>query len=803
VKRPLSLRSLLLCLTGIAIVVVTLSGLAIDLHERSFAATQRLSEQSARRAEAAVPLLLDSIVTGDLARATRVLETLNEDQTWSAVTLYDGPGGRVLVDATPSRAQPAPVPAWVRSLLPVRVQSHHVPLEAGPVVAGTLVVTPSLESLEAERWKEIRAMLAVTGALLATLLCLVHVILARGLHPIRILGETAARFGQGDLSVRMPETRFREVSTTVQAFNSMADSLERALHEARTHQRRLEALLEVSGELARDQSLPSVLARIGDACCRLVSTDSVGFRLVEGDELVVVGTGGDGREVLLTPRLRIGQSLSGVVAATGQPLLAWDPGNDPRVLPAHAQAMRRLGYRAFLGVPARIGDRVVGVLNLLTCRPEGFTPEDVQIASAFAAHAAVVIENNRLLHETQRAYEELTQTQGQLEQVQKMEAIGRLAGGVAHDFNNLLTVILGRAELTRAQLRPEDPLHRNVDLIHRTAGRAAELTRQLLAFSRKQVLEPVVLDLSAVTMDMRDMLRRMIGEDITLVTTLDPGLGCVQADRGQIEQVILNLVVNARDAMPHGGRLTLETRNVLLGAPEARRLPGIRPGPAVILAVSDTGVGIPREILDRAFEPFFTTKEPGKGTGLGLAMVYGIVKQSGGDIEVESTPGAGTTFRVYLPLVDAAAPAAEREPGAAAARGSETILLVEDEEAVRELARDILEVNGYTVLEATNAGEALLACERHPGPIHLMLTDVVMPRFGGPELAERLTPTRPEMRVLYMSGYTDDAIVRQGALTPDSALVQKPFTPAVLARRVRERLDGGARPGEAAPAARA
>jgi CheY-like chemotaxis protein len=382
-----------------------------------------------------------------------------------------------------------------------------------------------------------------------------------------------------------------------------------------------------------------------------------------------------------------------------------------------------------------------------------------------------------------------------------MDAIGRLAGGVAHDFNNLLTVILGRAELTRALLRPEDPLRRNIDLIHRTAARAAELTRQLLAFSRKQVLELVVLDLNAVAADMQDMLQRMIGEDITLVTMLDPMLGRVQADRSQIEQVILNLVVNARDAMPHGGRLTLETVNVAPSRDTAHSM-GLRPGPSVMLSVSDTGVGIPRALQDRIFEPFFTTKEQGKGTGLGLATVYGIVKQSGGDIEVDSAPGRGTRFRIYLPVVDALEPYPEREPaGGAPMRGSETVLLVEDEEAVRELARDILESHGYTVLEATNGGEALLACERHAGPIHLLLTDVVMPRLSGRELAERIGPMRPEMRVMYMSGYTDDAIIRHGVLDADTVLLQKPFTADVLARRVRERLDGAAHATEAAPVA--
>jgi signal transduction histidine kinase/ActR/RegA family two-component response regulator len=421
------------------------------------------------------------------------------------------------------------------------------------------------------------------------------------------------------------------------------------------------------------------------------------------------------------------------------------------------------------------------------------------IATALAAHAAVAVENRRLLLESRRAYDELAETQGQLEQIQKMDAIGRLAGGVAHDFNNLLTVILGRTEILLEPLPPEDPMRRGIELIRRTAGRAAELTRQLLAFSRKQVLEPVVLDLNTVATEMKDMLGRLIGEDIALLTTPSPGLGRVKADRGQIEQVLMNLAVNARDAMPQGGRLILETAEVELDEEYARRHVGARPGPHVMLAVSDTGTGIPREIRSQIFEPFFTTKEPGKGTGLGLATVYGIVKQSGGYIEVESEPGRGTTFRIYLPRFDAPSAAGDRGPRPAAATGgTETILLVEDEEGVRELARDILRANGYTVLEARNGPEALLICERHQGPLDLLLTDVVMPRMSGRELAERLAPLRPDLRVLYMSGYTDDAVIRHGVLGAGTAFLQKPFTPAVLVQRVRETLDTAPEPAAAA-----
>ena len=785
-----SLRTLLLGLSSVAIVTVTLGGLAVNLRDRSTAAQVRLSEQTERLATAAGPLLLDSLVVGDLARAEQTLRNLNMESVWSRVLLYESDGRRVIFDASPADVRRSRAPRWLKQLVPVTLPEHRVPIAAAPVVYGVLAVTPSVESLENELWTEVRTMIAVTGVLLVTLLGLTHVILLVGLRPVRALADSATRLGHGDLTARMPETKLAEMRPTVRAFNSMAASLEQALHEARTRQTRLESLVEISSELSRMQPLDSLLGRIAEACGRLVKTDWVGFRLVDGDELVVAGTLEGGTEMPVRRRLKIGESLAGQVAATGRPLLLRDPASHPSMLPEHAQAMRRLGYHGMLTVPARVGDRVVGVLSFLTRREEGFSTEDLAIATAFASHAAVALENSRLLHESRRAYDELAPTQGQLEQAQKMAASGRLAGGVAHDFNNLLTVILGRTDILLTQIKAEDPLRRGIALIQRTAGRAAELTKQLLAFSRKQVLEAVVLDLGVVTTDMKEMLARLIGEDIALVTNLAATLGHVKADRGQIEQVVMNLAINARDAMPQGGQLVVETANADLDDEYVRRNVGSRPGPHVMLAVSDSGVGIPRELQRHIFEPFFTTKEQGKGTGLGLATVYGIVKQSGGYIEVDSEPGRGTTFRIYLPRVDSASPAAERSPRAAAPTGgTETILLVEDEDGVRELARDILRSSGYTVLEGRNGAEGLLLGERHQGALDLLLTDVVMPRMSGRELAERMVSLRPELSVLYMSGYTDDAVIRHGVLGSDTAFLQKPFTPAALVQRVRETLD--------------
>jgi PAS domain S-box-containing protein len=379
----------------------------------------------------------------------------------------------------------------------------------------------------------------------------------------------------------------------------------------------------------------------------------------------------------------------------------------------------------------------------------------------------------------------------QLLQAQKMESVGRLAGGVAHDFNNLLTVITGAADLAAAGLREGDPLLAELQEIRRAAERAASLTRQLLAFSRRQIFQPRVLNLNDVLADMAPMLRRLLGEDIVLTIAAAPGLGNARVDPAQLNQVIMNLVVNSRDAMPKGGALTLETANVELDEAYARHHVGVTPGSYVMLAVTDTGTGMDEATRRRVFEPFFTTKEPGRGTGLGLSTVYGIVKQSGGNVWVYSEPGVGTTFKIYLPRV--AAPVDAVRPAAASRRGgSETILVVEDEPELRAVTRRMLERAGYRVLAAGTAEEALRAAERHHEPIHLLVTDVVMPALRGPELAARLAALHPETRVLYVSGYAANAIVHQGVLDPGTEFLSKPYDAATLTERVRQVLD---RPG--------
>jgi signal transduction histidine kinase/ActR/RegA family two-component response regulator len=395
------------------------------------------------------------------------------------------------------------------------------------------------------------------------------------------------------------------------------------------------------------------------------------------------------------------------------------------------------------------------------------------------------------------ALEALRNTEKQLVQSQKLEAVGRLAGGISHDFNNLLTVILGYSDITLRQLRNDHPLRRNLEEIVRASERAAALTRQLLAFSRKQVMQPKVFDVNTVVTELEKMLRRMIGEDVELRVSLQSDLGNIKADPVQLEQVLMNLVVNGRDAMPKGGKLSIETTNVYLDESYARDHVSVEPGHYVMLAISDTGVGMDAETRQRIFEPFFTTKAPGKGTGLGLSMVYGIVRQSGGNIWVYSEEGRGTTFKIYFPRVTETAEEYKRAAATVPVpKGSETILLVEDADWVRKLARQVLEGAGYRVLEASSADAAISMCEtsNNGTRIDLLLTDVVMPGMSGDDMSKRVLVKRPNLPVLYMSGYTDDAIVQHGVLEPGINFIQKPFSPDALALKVREVLDARSQP---------
>jgi signal transduction histidine kinase/DNA-binding response OmpR family regulator len=476
-------------------------------------------------------------------------------------------------------------------------------------------------------------------------------------------------------------------------------------------------------------------------------------------------------------RLRHGVGIAGRSWVAGVP--EWIDDLSGRMTPARAAAADALGLRTATVVPATATGGINGAVVLFhrsTTRPG---EEALRLGSEVSARVGLFLERARNAEALQRA-------EGQLRQAQKMEAVGRLAGGIAHDFNNLLTVIGGHAQILVDDLPAGSDERREAEAIAAAADRAAGLTAGLLAFSRKQVVHPRVLDLTEVIRSMSELLRRILGENVAVTVQTAPGLGRVRADASQIEQVIMNLAVNALDAMPDGGRLTLALANAEIEASAPETLP---PGGYVVLAVSDTGVGMDAATRARVFEPFFTTKPVGKGTGLGLSTVYGIVTHSGGDIWVESEPGKGTTFRIYLPRTEAASESAARVSAPALPRGTETLLLVEDEDAVRRLAASVLGKLGYTVLEAPDADEALELFAAHEGPLDLLVTDVVMPGWSGPRLADRLRALRSGLRVLYVSGYSDEGLDDETASTPNTGFLAKPYTGPVLARIVRELLD--------------
>jgi len=604
------------------------------------------------------------------------------------------------------------------------------------------------EIAETRRQLGLLAVLVMAGAGLASAL------VARRIgRPVRQLAAGAVAIARGELDQRVEPTTSDEIGQLAVAFNDMAGQL-RSQRAALVEQRT--ALEAAHADLRQHYAELSDLKSY---------TDNILNSLVNG----IVTLDLDGRVVTLN---EAAETLLGCRPGTarGRPVdEVFD--HAPEVAGILQGAVqRRMGSTATVTLPGRAGGFVPVEITAATLKGSG--GQDLGVV-------AIVRDLTAVRH-----------LEAQLRQAQKMEAVGRLAGGVAHDFNNLLTVITGRSQLLLLKLPPESPLHRDIELIEETAHRASALTRQLLAFSRKQILQPRVVDLNEVVRGMEAMLGRLIAEDIQLTTRLEPTAGCVRADPAQIEQMIVNLIVNARDAMPLGGQLTIETSRVELDQASAHRQVGVRPGPYVRLVVRDTGVGMDAVTKAHLFEPFFTTKGPGKGTGLGLATVYGIVTQSGGVIGVESEPGQGAVFTIDLPRAEAPAePRPEPARPLLAAQGSETVLLVEDEAAVRGLARDILERQGYTVLEAVNGDEALRIGRDHRGPIHLLVTDVVMPHMGGRELADRLTAGRRETKVLYVSGYTDDAILRQGVSQTGMAFLEKPFTAAVLAARVREVLD--------------
>jgi len=575
------------------------------------------------------------------------------------------------------------------------------------------------------------------------------------LRPVNRLSNTTKRLADGDLTVRVgPPYDKGEIGRVAQAFDQMAESLERRESERR---RAEDALQRSQARLQLQIDRMPIGCIMWDPDFRVTSWNPAAEKIFG-----------------FTAEEMMGKHPYGLIV--------------PKEVQSHVDSI----WQRLLGGDSTahsVNDNMTKDGRTITCE---WSNTPIKEADGTVLGVLSMVQD---ITERKRAEEEKVTLQEQLRQSQKMEAIGSLAGGVAHDFNNLLTIIKGNSQLSLMELKAGDPLRENIEQVEKAADRAAALTRQLLAFSRRQVLETKVLDLNTILRDLDKMLRRVIGEDIELVTLLAENLGTVKADPGQIEQVVMNLAVNARDAMLKGGKLTIETANVDLDEVYARSHVAVTPGRYVMLSVSDTGVGMPPEVKEHIFEPFFTTKEKGKGTGLGLSTVHGIVKQSGGNIWVYSEPGQGTAFKIYLPRVDelpeeAGEKVVQKElPG-----GGETILVVEDEEKVRQVTVQILTKNGYTVLEASHGDEARQICEQHGGPIHLIMTDVVLPGMNGRELAECLVSSRPGAKVLYMSGYTDNAIVHHGVLDKGVNFIQKPFTIDGLTKKVRKVLGKDPKP---------
>ena len=574
----------------------------------------------------------------------------------------------------------------------------------------------------------------------------------------------------------------------------MFSAFVRDITDRRRAERRLASQYAVTRVLAEavtlDEAVPKIIQAIGESlewelgnfwrvdrqagvlrCAGVWNAEAL------GSAEFVLGT----REQSFKP----GVGLPGRIWETGRP--AWIPdvvadGNFPRL-----ETAVKAGLHGAFAFPIRVGGEVEGVIEFFSRYVQ---KPDEELLTMMADVGLKIGQ----FGERTRAEEALHRAEAQLRQAQKMEAVGRLAGGVAHDFNNLLTVIRGYSELIMHRLAPGDPSLPDIGEVKKAADRAAGLTGQLLAFSRRQFVAPKIIDLNTIVLNMDGMLRRLIGEDlIELYTDLESPLWSIRADAGQIEQVIMNLAVNARDAMPTGGRMTIETRNLAIGTESRYGTVILEKGAYVMLALKDSGHGMSEEVQAHLFEPFFTTKETGKGTGLGLSTVYGVVKQSGGLIGCDSQLGQGTTFKIFFPKVEAVEQAVpDKGIIPDQARGRETILLVEDDPAVRGLVDEALRFKGYEVLIARHGIEALLAGAKHLGPIHLLLTDVVMPQMSGPEVAEQLAIARPAMKVMFMSGYPDHPVFSKGGVKEGTAFLQKPFTMDALTQKVREVLDGAA-----------
>ncbi|MCS6879829.1 MAG: GAF domain-containing protein [Oscillochloridaceae bacterium] len=651
----------------------------------------------------------------------------------------------------------------------------------------TVIYALPLSAITGRIWRS-EAMIAVItlGALLIALMAAMR-LACDIVRPVRALAAAAERVGNGDLQATIPVTGDDEVGALGRTLDRTVARLRDAIAATESRRQEAETLRAAMQALSSTLDLKQVLDLILSELRKVVPYDSASVQVVRDGYAEIIGAYGlrRGEEVIgFRFDLAPGLTPNAEVAASRAPVILDDaPARYPHF---NSEPYNADPIHSWLGVPLIFGERLTGMLTLDKFQPGFFTREHARLAAAFATQAAIALENARLYEEARRELAERQRVEAEQRQSQKMEALGRLAGGIAHDFNNVLTVILGEVGLLLDDLPSDDPRRHGLEQILQSGGRAAALIRQLLAFSRRQVLQPELLNLNEVITGMEQMLRRLIGEDIMLTILLSHDLPPVLADRGQIEQVVMNLVINARDAMPQGGQLVIQTASYYADVLTAPHAAGTRLDRYALLTVTDTGTGIDPAVQPHIFEPFFTTKPRDKGTGLGLAMVHGIVQQSGGFIRFSSRVNHGTTFEIYLPAATEAAPdtpASAPRPDTLRVAGA-TVLLVEDDAAVRQLASQILRRAGFTVLEAGNGHRALQLADQHAASIDLLLTDIVMPEgLNGVQLADAIRARRPNIAVVYMSGYTDDARIEAAH---GERFIQKPFTPEVLIGALNE-----------------
>jgi signal transduction histidine kinase len=592
-------------------------------------------------------------------------------------------------------------------------------------------------------------------------------------------GEPAAREVDERSSSQLIRKRFETTRAGMMKLSVLEGKDQPSLRMAR----HLDAIYRVSGLVHESEDLDRVLEALvaivrdvfGSERCYLVMREDHGVAsrsVVNRDRLEEVTMDG----------IDVSSNIVDEALDHGQSVLTTDAMQDERYSGSVSVMLHEI--RSVICVPIESGEGVIGAIYVdSTSRPAAYFHDDLELLAAIGKQAGMAIQRAVLIRTRRDAERALGEKEQEIRQLQKMEAVGRLAGGVAHDFNNLLGVILGYCDVALQEMGGRDPTRECVSEIHAAAERARELTQQLLAFSRRQVMQKRVFELNDVVSSTERMLGRILGEDVTLVTRLSPDAGRVKADTAQMQQVLLNLAVNARDAMPDGGSLIVETRPFVVDGDFAASHVGFGQGDHVLMIVSDTGVGMDAETRSRAFEPFFTTKPEGKGTGLGLSTVYGVIKQSGGEVRLYSEPGKGTSFKIYLPRVtEDAVPIAESRPSPPSVRGTETVLVVEDDVSLLALTGRMIRKHGYRVLEATSGESALALMESYAGEVHLLLADVILPGMSGPELAGRL----PELKVLFMSGHSDETVLRQNLLPAEVGFIQKPFTADEVCGRIRE-----------------